>query len=1027
MNSGKTYWRSLAQKEGAPRDRSFENREFAEGVSEAPQGVSRRTMLTLMGASLSLAGLTACRRPVEKIVPFVTAPEDLLPGVARHYATTMPFGRSAYGLVVESHEGRPTKIEGNELHPSTLGASSPWIQAAILDLYDPDRLQPVQRAGEAVAWGEFEQTWAGLAQTFAANGGQGLAVLTEEFASPTLERLLDAFRARYPQARIVSYGPLGEESAVAGSEQVFGQAYETRCRFDRAAVVLALDSDFLMTDPEAVRHAMQFAEGRRIRGEHGSMSRLWSVESALTVTGGNADQRLRLRPGQLAGLLGLLATKLRSGGLALNLPAAGFPAVEGVEPHWVEALAHDLLENRGKSIILAGQGQPAEVHAAAMLLNSSLGNLGETITLHRSRGQGRSSRGELGDLADAMRGGQVSALFVLGGNPLYDAPADFEFAGALQGVEHSFHLASHLDETSDACSWHLPQAHFLESWGDARARGGALSVIQPLIRPLFGGRSNLELMALLATGETGSAYEHVRETWREQLGAGLFEKNWQQLLHAGLLQTTEGTAAQGTDAQGTDAVRPSRPGLDQERRIFAALGMIAPDEGAEALDLVFRPSATLYDGRFANNGWLQELPDPVTKITWDNAALLSPATARSLDVQHEQMVRLEYEGREMTLPVWVVPGQADRTVVVDLGHGRTAAGRVGNGQGFDVYRLRTSAAPGYGVWTRLQPTDETYAVAETQHHNEMDELGEAERDHRIPMLIREATLAEYRHKPDFVKGEEVEHPPLVSLWKEHSYEDGKQWGMSIDLNACIGCGTCAIACQSENNIPVVGKAEVANGREMSWIRVDRYFSGTVEQPEAVFQPVPCMHCENAPCEQVCPVAATTHDSEGLNTMVYNRCVGTRYCANNCPYKVRRFNFFNFTKDTPEVRKMANNPDVTVRSRGVMEKCSFCLQRINRARLDAKLAGREMRDGDVTTACEQACPTRAIRFGDIRDEESRVTQDKADPRNYVLLGELNNKPRVSYLGKLRNPHPDLGPAPGPSDHPGQPEQDNHGHG
>jgi len=396
-------------------------------------------------------------------------------------------------------------------------------------------------------------------------------------------------------------------------------------------VVLALDSDFLMTDPEAVRHAMQFAEGRRIRGEHGSMSRLWSVESALTVTGGNADQRLRLRPGRMAGFLGLLATKLRSGGLALNLPAAGVPAVEGVDPHWVEALAQDLLENRGKSIILAGQGQPAEVHAAAMLLNSSLGNLGETITLHLSRKQGRSSRSELGDLADAMRGGQVSALFVLGGNPLYDAPADFEFAGALQGVEHSFHLASHLDETSNACSWHLPQAHFLESWGDARARGGALSVIQPLIRPLFGGRSNLELMALLATGETGSAYEHLRETWREQLGAGLFEKNWQQLLHAGLLQSTEGTHAEGTHAEGTNEVLPSRPGLDQERRIFAALRTISSDEGAEALDLVFRPSATLYDGRFANNGWLQELPDPVTKITEQR---LAARTARPGDEDH---------------------------------------------------------------------------------------------------------------------------------------------------------------------------------------------------------------------------------------------------------------------------------------------------------------------------------------------------------------------------------------------------------
>ena len=1007
MSSGKTYWRSLEQLEGAP-------------ASEAPQGVSRRTMLTLMGASLSLAGLTACRRPVEKIVPYVTAPEDLLPGVPRHYATTMPFGRSAYGLVVESHEGRPTKIEGNELHPSTLGASSPWIQAAILDLYDPDRSQRVQRAGEAATWDEFEQTWAGLAETFAGNGGQGLAVLTEPFASPTLRRMVDLFRERYPNARFVSYQPISEESANEGCEQLFGQVYEVRSRLDRAAVVLALDSDFLMTDPEAVRHAMEFAEGRRIRGEHGSMSRLWSVESALTVTGSNADQRLRLRPGQMAGFLGLLAGELESRGLALSLPTAGFHAIDGVQKSWVEALAQDLLEHRGKSIILAGQGQPAAVHAAATLLNSALGNLGQTITLHRSDEQGRSSRSGLGDLATAMRDGEVSALFVLGGNPLYDAPADFEFAGALEAVEHSFHLSSHVNETSDACTWQLPHAQFLESWGDARAQGGALSVTQPLIRPLFGGRSSLELMTLLATGETGSAYEQLRETWREYLGSGSFEMNWQRLLHAGVLQNTDGR----------DEVRPPVPAPDQARRVFAELAKVSPSEGAEALDLIFRPSATLYDGRYANNGWLQELPDPVTKITWDNAALLSPATAHSLGVQHEQIVRIEYEGREIQLPVWVVPGQADGTVVLDLGHGRTKAGRVGNGQGFDAYRLRISAEPGYGRWARVQPTGETYAISETQHHNEMDELGESERDGRIPMLIRETTLAEFSRNPEFVADQEVEHPPLVSLWKEHSYEEGKQWGMSIDLNACIGCGTCTIACQSENNIPVVGKTEVGNGREMAWIRVDRYFSGSSEQPEAVFQPVPCMHCENAPCEQVCPVGATTHDSEGLNTMVYNRCIGTRYCANNCPYKVRRFNFFNFTKDTPEVRKMVNNPDVTVRSRGVMEKCSFCLQRINRARVEAKLAGREMRDGDVTTACEQACPTRAIRFGDIRDAESRVTRDKADPRDYVLLGELNNKPRVSYMGKLRNPHPDLAAAPGPADPHGQPDpsgQDNHGHG
>jgi len=999
MSSGKTYWRSLGQLVDDPRSRRFLDREFPEGASELPEGVTRRTMLTLMGASLSLAGLTACRRPVEKIVPYVSAPENVLPGVPQHYATTMPLGRSAYGVVVESHEGRPTKIEGNDLHPSTRGASGCWMQASILDLYDPDRSDSVRKGEEASSWDEFAISWAALEEGFAAERGRGLAVISEAFASPTLERLVDRFRERFPEAIWAAYEPVNDESAVEGSVQALGQAYDAEYHYDRASTILALDSDFLLTDLESTRAAGEFADARRVRGEQGTMNRLWSVESAQSVTGANADHRLRLRPGQIAAFLGLLAAELKSQGLPVDPPAGGFAAVEGVRADWVRALAKDLLAHRGRGIIVAGAGQPAAVHAAALVLNSALGNLGKTISLHESVPHGRSSTRDLDKLLASARNGEVKALFVLGGNPLYDAPADLEFAAALAAVERSFHLATHVNETSRACSWHLPQAHYLESWGDARARGGAASVIQPLIAPLFGARTSVEVLGLLATGEFASGHESVRETWRETLGGAGFEKRWLRLLHDGVL----------ADSAGRTRVDPPVPSPDRQRALLAALGE-AHDAGAgDALDVIFRPSASVYDGRFANVGWLQELPDAVTKITWDNAALISPATAASIGVENEQVVRLSYEGREMELPAWVVPGQADGCVVLELGHGREAAGRVGNGCGFNAYALRTSAAPGFGSWARVEPTGRSYKLSETQHHDEMDEIGEQEQAKRVPHLVRETTLSEFNHHPDFVHEHEVEHPPLQSMWQEHSYDEGPQWGMSIDLNACTGCGACSIACQSENNIPIVGKAEVANGREMSWIRIDRYFSGSPDEAQAVFQPVACMHCENAPCEQVCPVAATVHDDQGLNTMVYNRCIGTRYCANNCPYKVRRFNFFNFTKDTPEVQKMAANPDVTVRSRGVMEKCSLCTQRINRVRLDAKLAGREAQDGDIRTACEQACPSRAIRFGDIRDENSAIAKEKSDPRTYVLLGELNNQPRTSYMGKLRNPHPDLSDA------------------
>jgi molybdopterin-containing oxidoreductase family iron-sulfur binding subunit len=641
--------------------------------------------------------------------------------------------------------------------------------------------------------------------------------------------------------------------------------------------------------------------------------------------------------------------------------------------------------------VLAGDGQPPEVHAAVWAINAALGNAGRTLTLVAADPVGSSDVASLGRLTRAMAGGEVSTLVILGGNPVYDAPADLEFQAALARVTASFHLASRDDETSLACHWHLPRSHWLESWGDARSAEGVPSVVQPLIAPLYDSRSSAELLAFLAGSATTAGHELVRETWASLLGSGEFERRWSQVLHDGLLP---------------DAEPPPENGPVTAPGVFDALRRRAARD-ADGPELVFRASPAVWDGRFANNAWLQELPDPITKITWDNAALVSPATAAGLAVRGGDLLRIRAGGREIELPAWIVPGQADDSVVLPLGYGRRACGRIGDGVGCDVYPLRSSLAPGFVAGdVQVERTGATRELAETQHHAEMDELGERSQAVRIPLIVREATLAEHREHPAWVEERAPEHPELRSLWDEPPYRAEHQWGMAIDLNACTGCNACVIACQSENNIPVVGRDQVRRGREMHWIRIDRYFKGDPAEAGAVFQPVPCMHCENAPCEQVCPVAATVHDDQGLNTMVYNRCIGTRYCANNCPYKVRRFNFYNFTKDTPEVLQLAANPDVTVRSRGVMEKCTYCVQRINEGRLAAKLEGRALRDGDVKTACEQACPAHAITFGNLGDEASRVAAAKRDARNYVLLAELNNQPRTSYLGKLRNPNPEL---------------------
>ena len=973
----RTYWRSLSQLQDTREYRDALEREFPEGASELPDGITRRDMMMLLGASLSLAGLAGCRRPVEEIVPYVAAPEDTLPGIPRHYATTMPFHRSAYGLIVESHEGRPTKIEGNPAHPSTLGASSSRIQASVLGLYDPDRSQSVAQKGAAKSWNDFVAAWKELAKTHDADDGAGLAVLTGSYSSPTLARLASNLRERYSKMRWTTYDAISDENRLAGLRQVAGRDVDAVLRFDRASVILCLDADPLLSDPEAIRHTRGLADGRRAGAAGGSMNRLYAVEGVYSLTGAMADHRLRLASQQIAAFTAALAARLGASGASTQVE------VPGVDRRWIDAVAKDLLANRGKSLIVAGDRQPPAVHAAVCALNAHLGNTGQTVTYYETKDAALPSSASLSALVSAMKAGTVQTLVILGGNPVFDAPADLDFASAMAKVPHTIVLGHSVDETSERAEWHIPAAHYLESWGDARAAGGTLSIVQPLILPLFGGKSAVELIGLMYAGQDRPGYDLVRETWNDVLGDTDFDKKWNRVLHDGVLAGSELSAV----------------AVDPKAGHVAALARTTAGSG---LEIVFLPSPSLHDGRFANDAWLQELPDPLTKLTWDNPALVGPKTAQTLGVANQDVVKIDYAGRSLELPIWIVPGMADNVVAVTLGYGRRRAGRVGTGVGFDTFPLRSSKAPGFDGGATLSKVGRSYPLSTTQNHGSMESRP----------LVRESTLAELRGPKKEVEapgpgGVFEEAPQHFSLFNEHTYDKGHQWGMTIDLNACVGCNACMTACQSENNVPVVGKKQVANGREMHWVRVDRYFSGEADgNPEVVFQPVPCMQCEDAPCEQVCPVAATVHDSQGLNVMVYNRCIGTRYCSNNCPYKVRRFNFFNFTKDTPDILKLAMNPDVTVRARGVMEKCTYCTQRINRARIDAKLAGHDIRDGDIKTACQQACPASAIEFGDIRDPASRVAKAKADPRNYALLDELNTRPRTTYLAKVRNPNPDL---------------------
>jgi molybdopterin-containing oxidoreductase family iron-sulfur binding subunit len=929
-------------------------------------GVDRRRFLQLMGASIALAGGGGCfRQPSETVVPQVRRPRDRVPGQSLYFATAIPLMGFGTGVLVESHDGRPTKVEGNPAHPASLGATDAIHQATVLGLYDPDRSQVVTNGGQIRPWSAMLSAVRAALEGQREGKGAGLRIVTETVTSPTLAARLRDLLAEFPRARWVVWEPAGRDAARAGARQAFGEDVETRYRVDKASVVVSLDADFLTTGPGHVRYAREFGRGRKALGERETMNRLWVAESMPTITGASADRRIVLRAADVERFARAVAA-------GVGVPGARAGGDAGVGADVVDAVVKDLRAHRGSSLVVPGDYQPASLHALAHALNEALGNVGRTVEYSEPVEAAPAIQADaLRTLADEMDAGAVQLLLVLGGNPVLTAPADLRFAERMGKVPMRVHLGLYEDETAELCHWHVPESHYLESWGDVRAYDGTASIIQPLIAPLYAGRTALGLLAAFA-GDERSDYDLVRAQWQRQGLGGDFEAGWRRALHDGVVTGT--------------ALPASRPRLRDDWA-----GAPPPPAAADApLEIVFRPDAHVLDGRFANNGWLMELPRPVTKLTWDNAALLAPATAARLGVANEDVVEVAYRDRTVRVPAWIVPGHAPDSVTLQLGYGRTRGGAVARGAGVDVYPLRTSDTPWMGRGATIRSTGTRYPLATTQGHQRMEG-----RD-----LIRVATLEEYREHPGSAH-EEGHGAPAGSLYPPHPYP-GHAWGMAIDLASCIGCQACVVACQSENNIPVVGKVEVARGREMHWIRVDRYFEGGEDDPGILHQPVPCMHCEHAPCEVVCPVNATTHSSEGLNDMVYNRCVGTRYCSNNCPYKVRRFNFFVHANWDVEVLKMAQNPDVTVRSRGVMEKCTYCVQRIEEARAQAIVEGRPIRDGDIVTACQQVCPTEAIVFGDVNDPESRVAKRKAEERNYALLGELGTRPRTTYLAKIRNP-------------------------
>jgi Fe-S-cluster-containing dehydrogenase component len=1023
MNDEKRLWRSLAEFED-PAGPS-ETPEF-EVPLDPPTSPERRRFLQLSGASVALASATACRFEEDKLLPFVQQPEGVIPGVPRYFMTAMELSGAAVGLRVKSFDGRPIKIDGNPAHPDSLGATTAQHQAALLGLYDPDRSQGFAKfdAGKAAESSETEFRVFALDHFKMLRGqkGRGLAVLAGISSSPSFADMRTRWQARLPESQWYEYEPAATDNERLGANLAFGAAYRTHFHLDKAAVIVSLDADLLGSRVDSLALSRGWASGRN--PESGKMNRMYVFESSLSETGSGADHRFALRSEHIKALAAYLDFELSrritgastsgastSGGGVPGQPQPR-PAAKFLDDPLLQkilgALVSDLLANRGASVVAVGAAQPPEVHAIAHRINALLNNLGTTVEYSAVRGERDvASADNLANLLIEMNAGRVDTLLILDSNPVYTAPGDADFKAALAKVKTKIHVGLYRDETALASDWHLPLAHFLEAWGDVRASDGSISIQQPVIAPLYGGKSAIEVLAIL-NGEALAGLEIVQRSLGELTSD---PRLWRKAVHDGIVPGS--------------AWPKERPALRAIAAVSFAPGELSSlDVEPEQLELVLAPDPKIHDGRFANNGWLQELPDAATKLTWDNALLVSPKTAKALGVTDNMLVTVGIDGRSLTVPAMLSPGQATGSVKLYLGYGRTAAGRIGgvlaNGLlgteeigvvGVNAYPLRSKRVWSFARGATVKATTTKYKLATTQDKHTMDRIGKFGTEERMPMLVRQATLEEYNKEPDFAK-HAVHHPPLLSLWKEPVKYTSPKWSMSIDLNKCTGCSGCVVACQAENNIPVVGKPRVAMGREMHWLRIDRYFEGEdPEQPQVVHQPVPCMHCEHAPCEQVCPVGATTHSHDGLNDMTYNRCIGTRYCSNNCPYKVRKFNYFNFHEELKDeknqVKEMIFNPDVTVRFRGVMEKCSYCVQRIRQATITAGQQGRPLGADEVTTACQDSCPTQAIIFGDMENPKSQVAARKNNSRDYALLEELNVRPRTTYLARVKNPHPELG--------------------
>jgi molybdopterin-containing oxidoreductase family iron-sulfur binding subunit len=962
------------------------------GPGESPPGefppgadvlgaLDRRRFMEMLGATLALAGTAGCKvaQPPERIVPY-GGPEYLVPGEERFFATAFEVGGYGTGILGESNEGRPTKIEGNPGHPASLGATDARAQASVLSLYDPDRSRVVRHLDDIVTWGEFLTSLSVELESVRENRGRGLRLLTGAITSPTLIFEIRQLLAGLPEAGWQHWEPFGRHRMKAATIRAYGRYLEPLYHFEAADVVFSLGADFMGNLPGSLRYARHFVNRRRLHAvpdpssverEEDLMNRLWVAETFPTTTGSMADERIVVRPSDMVWVARSLASRLGVG------PAPGqSPRLAPLEER-IALAAEELASHRRSCLVLAGEEQPPEVHAAAFGINQVLENLARTVTFVPGvEPEGNDHLASLDTLRQEMENGDVDTLLVYGTNPAFTAPADFEFAAAMESVRLRIHHGLYDDETGALCHWHIPDRHYLETWGDTRGYDGTVSIIQPLIQPLYSGRSIFETLGAIGGSPLRDPREAVRSYWRRTRPSGGdagFDRLWERSLSDGVVE----------DSQSAPIVPRLLPPAPEED--------IAPAPAAEgAIEVVFLPDPAIFDGQFANNGWLQELPRPITKLVWTNAVFVSPSTAGEQDLVDGDIVEMTLGSRTLEGPVCIQPGQADGTVVLHAGNGRRRSGRIGNGVGFDAYRLRTSGGLYHATGLGLRKTDRREPLLTTQRHHSMEGRN----------FIPTATLDEFRENPDFAH----ESPePEISMHPEFP-ENGAQWGMSIDLNACTGCSACVVACQAENNIPIVGPEQVAVGREMHWLRVDTYYRGTPEAPEIVHQPVACMHCEKAPCETVCPVGATVHSSDGLNEMVYNRCVGTRYCSNNCPYKVRRFNFLEYNDDFDEhpALRLLPNPDVTIRSKGVMEKCTYCVQRISRARIDAKTEDRLLSDGDIVTACQAVCPTQAIVFGNIADPRSRVSALKASSLSYSLLGELNIRPRTTYLGRVRNP-------------------------